>query len=198
MKAQRNNHHPTAIHMTQARATIRASFGKFAKPQWENWKAIESAPLWELVALAVDIDPFALTTWNTLRPAVVPPVRFHRLLRKATTALQAGDKVLIRVSKLDSDLFLTRVLVGNFREWTVRHSIKLPPEFPCGSMVRPTEWGDAEKLRLTLEIAEERQKGTKDFFKTVADRYGITPQRLQQLVGTTADRAERIRKSRNT
>lgn len=184
--------------MTQARATIRASFGKFAKPQWENWKAIESAPLWELVALAVDIDPFALTTWNTLRPAVVPPVRFHRLLRKATTALQAGDKVLIRVSKLDSDLFLTRVLVGNFREWTVRHSIKLPPEFPCGSMVRPTEWGDAEKLRLTLEIAEERQKGTKDFFKTVADRYGITPQRLQQLVGTTADRAERIRKSRNT
>ena len=79
--------------MTQARTTIRASFGKFEKPQWEDWKDIESAPLWELVALALDIDPFALATWNTMRPAVVPPVRFHGLLRKATTALRRGIRL---------------------------------------------------------------------------------------------------------
>jgi hypothetical protein len=181
----------------QARKNVRESFGKFPKPDWAVWESIQSAPLWQLVALAVDIDPFALSTWNTLNPAVVPSESFHGLLRRAITAVEAGDRVLIGVSKIENDLSLSKFLVGNFREWALSLAVKLPLRFPCSALVRRSEWSDEDKLRMTLEITAERQKRTKPFFKTVADRYGISPQRLYQIVGTTAARKERIRKSQS-
>lgn len=182
----------------QARANIRESFGKFPKPDWTAWGAIQSAPLWQLVALAVDIDPHALSTWNTLNPAVVPPANFHGLLRRAITALEAGDNALIGISKIQADSTLTKLMIGNFREWALSHSIELPTGFPSSNVIRHSEWSEEDKLRLTLEIDAERQKRTKSFFQTVANRHEISQQRLYQIVGSTQIRAERIRASRNS
>jgi len=183
---------------SQARQKRRKLFGTFPTPQWAEWNEIRSAYLWELVALAVDIEPSALTTWNTFNPAVVPPLRFHSLLRRAKAAIEDPKGVFSGTFKPVDDLALAVLPLGNFREWARIQSIPLPEFFPISPITTVEDFKTKRRLRLTLEISTERSMGTKDFMEVVAKREGITRSRLQQIVGTTADRARTLSEFQKT
>jgi hypothetical protein len=99
--------------------------------------------------------------------------------------LLAGHSVpLIEVLRLEGNLFKVdhHALFG----------LVDAPVGPAGG----AESASARRARLLREVAEEKKKGTKAFLKTVANREGISPQRLKQILAKEPTGDEQAKRGR--
>lgn len=184
-----------------SRHRLMARFNKpFRKPDWRQWENIPNAPIWKVVALSCDIDPYALEGWIDSPPTQIPPSDFlHRLEQVISALVQNGGPLV--ATPTGSTPALHRVGLGDFRSWATSVGFLVPDEFPVFEISNPSFKSLQEKkLRLTMEIAYEKSIGTRNPVATVATRVfnektkrnGISTSRLTALVGSVLAQAERL------
>lgn len=190
-----------------SRRRIMDGFGvnkKHRQPDWNLWQGISNAPIWKVVALSCDIDPYELEGWHESPPVRIAPKRFIDRLEQviAALAINGGPLVSKRRGPIPA---MYRVELGDFRAWAVGKGISLPHQFPIFEVCNPLDESDDEKqLRLTREIAHERSIGTPNFMEKVASRVfnektkrrGISTARLKAIVGTVPEQANRLASDR--
>jgi len=186
-----------------SRRRIMEGFGvnkKYRQPDWHFWQDMSNAPIWKVVALSCDIDPYELEGWQDSPPMHTAPKPFIDRLEKVIGALAINGGPL--VSKQRGPISaMHRIELGDFRAWAVGNGISLPQHFPIFEVCNPPHELDDEKtLRLTREIAHERSIKTPNFMKKVAaqvfndktKRLGISTSRLTAIVGTVKEQADRL------
>lgn len=163
------------------------------QPDWEAWKKVSNAPLWEVVALSCEIEPSDIRGWKAGLSRCRPPKHFEDRLRFAESLLAInGGGLHCRAEGAQSDE--ARIELGDFSAWLEYEGIKLPPEFPrFPASHPPKEEPEARKLRLTLRIEEEKKR-RRNFRAFVAEEEGISVQRLNQIVGTVLQCKKRLAK----
>lgn len=101
------------------------------KPNWNAWKYIKQAKLWEAVSLACDIDPSHFqVNGETIIHLINPlPEPIDELLDMAKANIGAGG-ILKLVSKSAHGLRDGEVKLSNFATWLKSIPHTPPPEFP--------------------------------------------------------------------
>ena len=196
----------TAKNQDDPRSRLMARFSnRFKQPDWALWKTVSNAPVWKIVALSLDIDPYDLLGWDDTRPARIPPADFHNRLEQIISALATNGGPLIS-RQHGSAPSAYRLELGDFRAWAIDVGMKLPEKFPIVAVCNPPyETREARVVRLTKEIAYEKSIGTHNPMAAVASRVfnnkigrlGISTSRLSALVGSVAEQAERLQRERN-
>ena len=149
------------------------------------------APLWELVAISLKIEPYDIRGWDRNTARCSPPPEFYQRLRFAASLLSTNGGGL--ACKPDSDSsFMAMVELGNYFAWLTFHGYAFPDEFPGQQASAPPREGpEARKMRLTVRIDEMRSR-RKDFMAFVAKEEGISVPRLQQIVGDSLERKKTL------
>ena len=102
------------------------------KPNWDAWKSVKQARLWQAVALTCDLDPgnFQLFDKPQLaKPFKETPRQFDDLLMMAKGSIGA-NAVLKLVSRSDEGLDESEVKLSNFATWLKSIQYKIPAPFP--------------------------------------------------------------------
>ena len=150
------------------------------------------APLWELVAISLRLEPDDIRGWERSTARCAPPPDFHKWLRYAISLLSVNGGGLPCKEQADS-LPMAMVELGNYFAWMTYHGYSFPREFPAQqASAPPREDPGARRARLTTRIEEMRLR-RKDFMAFVAGEEGISVQRLQQVVGSRKDRMKTLK-----
>ena len=151
-------------------------------PDWRAWKNVQSAHLWELVALSCNIDPNTILGWKKSVSAYRAPKGFLDRLRLAESMLSInrGELRSVRDGELSE---AARVELGNFRTWAETAGISLPTEFPHLPASKPSNENPVDReIRLVGEIEREKKARHRDFMARVAAREGVTYSMLRKIV----------------
>lgn len=161
-------------------------------PDWQEWRTIRVAPLWELVAISLRLEPDDIRGWERSAARCEPPPDFHKWLRYAISLLSVNGGGLPCKEQADS-LPMAMVELGNYFAWMTYHGYSFPRDFPAQqASAPPREDPGARRARLTTRIEEMRLR-RKDFMAFVAGEEGISVQRLQQVVGSRKDRMKTLK-----
>lgn len=162
------------------------------EPDWQEWRTIRVAPLWQLVATSLRLEPDDIRGWERNTARCQPPLDFQTRLRHAISLLSVNGGGLPCKEQGDS-LHTAIVEVGNFVAWMTDHGYSLPDDFPVQQANNPPKENPAaRRVRLTSRLAEVRLI-RKDFMAFVAGEEGISVQRLQQIVGSRQDRVKTLK-----
>ena len=162
------------------------------EPDWQEWRTIRVAPLWELVAISLRLEPDDIRGWERSAARCEPPPDFHKWLRFAISLLSVNGGGLPCKEQADS-LPMAMVELGNYFAWMTYHGYSFPRDFPAQqASAPPREDPGARRARLTTRIEEMRLR-RKDFMAFVAGEEGISVQRLQQVVGSRKDRVKTLK-----
>ena len=167
------------------------------EPNWNVWKKISNAPLWEAVAVSCNIAPQELRGWKDVRAKPTLPKTFvdRLLLAESILSIHGGGLACRPEGAHSSNV---RVELGNFRAWLEYEGCTFPPEFPKYTAKNPpSETPEERKLRLTHRI-EEIRATRKNFMAFVAAEEKINVPRLQQIVGTMQERKQRLAQNSST
>lgn len=102
------------------------------KPDWNTWKSVKQARLWQAVALACDVDPANFQLFDNPQLARLfkePPRQFDDLLVMAKGSIGANG-ILKLISRSDEGLEESEVKLSNFATWLKSIQHKLPAQFP--------------------------------------------------------------------
>jgi hypothetical protein len=102
------------------------------KPNWDNWKSVKQARLWQAVALACDLDPANFQLFEQPQLARLlkePPRQFEDLLGLARASIGANG-VLKLISRSDEGLEESEVKFTNFATWLKSIQYPVPAQFP--------------------------------------------------------------------
>jgi hypothetical protein len=161
------------------------------EPNWEAWKECANAQLWEIVAISCRIEPSEIRGWKSGIAKCRPPTNFEEKLRFAESLLDINNGGL-KCTAEDNCAETARVELGDFRAWLEYEGVTLPDEFPKFTANNPPNETPTERmLRLTVRIAEVKTTH-KNFMAFVAEEESISIPRLQQIVGTTSQRKQRL------
>jgi len=120
-------------------------------PDWELWRHIESAKLWQFVALLAGVDPDSITRrWNRSDDKIEwegANDSFHRLLRIAVSSVAHN----LACRSYGRDAENNPVLMSEFLRWAQSKGFPIPPELrpPEGTVGLPRfggHWGYAANL----------------------------------------------------
>jgi hypothetical protein len=109
-----------------------------SEPDWDMWRRIDSAPLWQFVALLAGLDPDSIepkqdriehNEWRGTNED------FHRFLTIAVSSVQAHK---LQCQAYGSTPWRNRVLTSEFLRWAQSKEIPIPPEWKP----LPEETGD--------------------------------------------------------
>ena len=158
------------------------------EPIWQEWDAIQVAPLWELVAVSLRIEPDDIRGWGKNTARCYPPPEFHQRLRFAVSLLSTYGGGLPCKGMADSS-FMSMVEPGNYYSWLAFHGYLFPVEFPKQPASSPPRKDhDPRKVKLTARVEQLRSMGQRNFMALVAKEEGLNVSRLQQIIGTRAER----------
>lgn len=174
------------------RSRVMAVFSQVpTRPDWAAWQKITSAPLWELVALSCDVEPSDIRGWEAGLSRYRAPRAFIARLRHAEAMLSTNGGGLQCVPEGERSS-TARVELADFRAWMEFDGFAMPEGFPNFPPSHPPREDAATRaLRLTQRVEEMRER-RKDFMAFVASEEGISVQRLQHIVGTVAERKNRL------
>ncbi len=102
------------------------------KPNWDNWKSIKQARLWQAVALACDLDPANLQLFDKPQLARLlkePPRQFEDLLGMAKASIGANGTLKL-LSRSEEGLEESEVKLTNFATWLKNIQYPIPAQFP--------------------------------------------------------------------
>jgi hypothetical protein len=102
------------------------------KPNWDNWKSVKQARLWQAIALACDLDPGNFQLFDQPQLARLlkePPRQFEDLIATAKATIGANG-VLKLLSRNDEGLEESEVKLTNFATWLKSIQYPIPPQFP--------------------------------------------------------------------
>lgn len=98
----------------------------FDEPNWDVWRKVKNAPLWEVVAISCGIEPLHLRGWTDI-PNV--PRAFTDRLRLAESILSINGGNL--PCKQEGDhAHDVRVELGDFRAWLEHEGFSFHKNFP--------------------------------------------------------------------
>jgi hypothetical protein len=145
---------------TKHRAVRRHLLPKLDEPDWPTWSSIPNAELWEVVALACNIDPGGLIGWIEPRPITDKILTiFHNRLREAVAGLKVNGGELPSTFPT-ADHRAIRVELGDFHAWASSKGWQLPANFPDFPAKHPQRESPSErKARLTKLVDAELRKG---------------------------------------
>jgi hypothetical protein len=125
-----------------------------SEPNWEKWRRMEAAEIWQFVALLDRLDPdsivteqsymFSLQFWNASQ-------RFHDIRKIAESAVEAGTLRCLSIGLWDCT---SMVLMSEFLRWAQSREFPIPPE-----LKPPAATGSAS----TGAAASSQIKGVKAF-----------------------------------
>jgi len=131
------------------------------EPNWETWREVQNAEVWQAVALACDIEPLCVAQWIHPRfPSTDRLVQFQQRIIQAIAALEIhGGNIPVLSDRSPPEY--SRVQLGNFRIWTKSVGWSLPKNFP---ELLPTkvkhESAEERAARLRSLIQTEISKGS--------------------------------------
>lgn len=105
-----------------------------SSPDWEAWKTVQRARLWQAVALLCDIEPKTLESTffpgklDTIFCGSKTPPKFTNLLERAKNSL--GTDSLRPVSLNDDCPEDSEISLSTFATWARSIGRNLPPSFP--------------------------------------------------------------------
>lgn len=144
---------------------------KLDKPNWNEWSTVNEAKLWEVVALAVDIEPRNLYFFGERKLDKVfnrnHPPEFDKLLKLALSNVSVGG--VLKPPSLDLEspegLEESEIQVSNFIKWAKSFNLELPPNFPGITRVvlKPTfeirlDGGERSSLLALIAILADQAK----------------------------------------
>lgn len=100
-------------------------------PDWETWRYVPKAELWEAVALSCDVDPEALKYVGVFDPELLGfdhPLEFKRRLKIARASIGKGGTLGV-VDMAPSD-YCHKIRLDEFSGWANSHGWELPGMFP--------------------------------------------------------------------
>lgn len=160
-------------------------------PNWDTWKLVKSAPLWEIVALSLGVEPDDIRGWDSACSRFRPSAEFIERLRYLESILSINGGSLACIAEGNGPQF-ARVELGNFRAWSTLYGLTLCSSFPNQPATHPPiEILEHKKIRLTLRI-EEVSKSHKNYMEIVAAEEKVSIARIQQIVGNRLTRKKTI------
>ena len=139
------------------------------EPDWELWRYMDRAHLWQLVALLAGLDPDSIShgpmSWIIRTPKDFNRVEwngvnenFHRLLRIAESSLAARSLACIT---LDYPTCRSYVRLPEFLRWAHAKGLRVPPELqPPGRVPTPPAGaGDTARSKELVAPAEVQPPG---------------------------------------
>ncbi|ABB75475.1 hypothetical protein SAMN05216403_12327 [Nitrosospira multiformis ATCC 25196] len=102
------------------------------KPNWDNWKSVKQARLWQSVALACDLDPASFQLFEQpqlARSFKEPPRQFEDLLGLAKASIGANSFLKL-LSRSEEGLEESEVKLTNFATWLKSIQYPIPAQFP--------------------------------------------------------------------
>lgn len=142
------------------------------EPDWSAYDGIQSAELWEAVALSCGFEPTCVAGWTEPRPIASPVAvkEFHNRLRRAVAGLVVNGGQLPSMDA-PAKHSLARVHLGTFRAWATANGWVMPAGFP--QVVARRAEGENFKEReerIARRVEEEKTLGLSETqaFKKVA------------------------------
>jgi hypothetical protein len=179
-------------------------YWELIKPNWDEWKSVKTAKLWEAVALALEIDPsnfyfFREHKLDTVFNSRHPP-RFTQLLKFAVDNISAGGVLQPACLDLDSPEE-SEIRLSSFVKWAKSIKVELPPDFPGTTSValkpniqiRLCEGERSPLLALIAILANEAKIDTSNPYKAAGLIENLTIGIGSRVaVGTIAGHLKRI------
>ncbi|MCY1081449.1 hypothetical protein [Archangium lansingense] len=131
-----------------------------SEPKWDKWRRMDCAPLYQLVALLIRLDPESIGfedvehSWGEKRFRVEDE-RFLDYLEMAESSVRAGA-LSCRVTSIFHRAGMDEVLMSEFLNWARSKELPIPPELEPPERTGPTSTGAA---------ASSQIKGIKEFMR---------------------------------
>ncbi len=139
---------------------LRCLLPSLRDPDWNAWRKVPNAELWQVVALSCAIEPACVAQWIQPRtPTTERLTEYQNRLIEAVAALEAHGGELASLST-NAENEKARVELGNFKDWAINAGWQMPEDFPAfPATIVKREPPKERSVRLKMLINAERAKG---------------------------------------
>lgn len=155
-------------------------------PDFSEWKQYQLWTLIEAACLLSGIEPMPAAEFDGNRKTGGTPAEIYADMKDAIDL-----KELDFVETRDGFIQGRRVKPDECVTWAVGRGFAVPAEFLDLKKRDPNETPQQRAGRLRRWVDDEESKGTKAFFRTVANKEGISPARLRQILDGAQNKPNR-------
>ncbi len=172
------------------------------RPEWDTWRELPTAMLWEAVALSLDAAPDPEIQDD---PESYRPKDYEKRLLTAHSHARAEESFLMapRPAVVSHDAVVD---LRRFGSWARSLGWTLPAEFPLepgtGSLVNT----DAQSRRnpnaerdawIVKRLVELKKEGKRKWTETVSRETGLSPQWIREIWAKARSEADRVEESKD-